>query len=134
MSSRLRPDICRYHLKFRILEVPILFEGVASSFYLQGVVLVCLLAYSKAVSWGRLSEVVLVLLGVFFSLLALVSSLRARAACALERVGRRPSLAVEVLSSSLAEGLVEVVLASLAEGVVRRPSLVEEGVVLTSRP
>ena len=90
MSNRLRPDICRHHLKFRILEVPILFEGVASSFYLQGVVLVCLLASLKAVSWGRLSEVVLVLPGVFSALLVLVSFLPARVACALEGVGCRP--------------------------------------------
>ena len=72
--------------------------------------------------------------GVFSALLVLVSFLRARVACALEAVAHRPSLVVEVLSSWLVEGLVEVVLASLAEGVVRRPSLVEEGVVLTSRP
>ena len=73
MSNRLHPDICRLHLKFRILEDPILFEGVAFSFYLQGVVLVCLLASLKAVSWARLWEVVLVLLGVFFSLFVLDS-------------------------------------------------------------
>ena len=79
--------------------------------------------------------------GVFSALLALVSFQGVRGAypwervsCALEVVVRCPSSAEEVLSSSLAEGLVEEVLASLAEVVVRRPSLVEEGVVLTSRP
>tara|TARA_B100001939_G_C16858288_1_gene580629 strand:- start:60 stop:323 length:264 start_codon:yes stop_codon:yes gene_type:complete len=79
-------------------------------------------------------EVDRALQGVFSALLVLVSFLRARVACALEVVVRRPSLVVEALSSSLAEGLVEEVLASLAEAVVRRPSLVEEAVVLTSRP
>ena len=79
-------------------------------------------------------EVVRALQRVFSALLVLVSLLRARVACALEVVVHRPSLAVEALSSSLEEALVEVVLASLAEAVVRRPSLVEEGVVLTSRP
>ena len=79
-------------------------------------------------------EAVRALRGVFCALLAPVSFQEVRVACALEVVARRPSLVVEVFSSSLAEALVEVVLASLAEGVVRRPSLVEEGVVLTSRP
>ena len=79
--------------------------------------------------------------GVFSALLALVSfqGVRGaypweRASCALEAVVRCPSLVEGVLSSSLAEGLVEEVLASLAEVVVRRPSVVEEGVVLPSRP
>ena len=93
---------------------------------------------------------------VFCGLLGLVSFLRALVSYAfLEVVWHCPSLAEEGLSfslegglveeelASLAEeglsfslegGLVEEELASLAEVVVRRPSLVEEVVVLTSRP
>ena len=85
---------------------------------------------------------------VFCGLLGLVSFLRALVSYAfLEVVWHCPSLAEEGLSFSLEGGLVEEELASLAEeglsfsleggqaeGVVRRPSLVEEEVVLTSRP
>ena len=76
--------------------------------------------------WARPLEAVRALQGVFSALLVLVSFLPARVSCALVVLARRPSLVEEVLSSSLAEALVE--------GVVRRPSLVVEGVVLTSRP
>ena len=73
--------------------------------------------------------------GVFSAPLVLVSFLLAWVAYALEVVVRRPSLVAGALSSSLVEGLGEGVLASLAEVVVvRHPSLVEEVVVLTSRP
>ena len=83
----------------------------------------------------RPSEVVRVLPEVFCGLLGLVSFLRALVSYAfLEVVWHCPSLAEEGLSFSLEGGLVEEGLASLAEVVVRRPSLVEEVVVLTSRP
>ena len=96
----------------------------------------------------RPSEVVHVLPEVFCDLFGLVSFLRALVSYAfLEVVWHYPSLAEEGLSFSLEGGLVEEELASLVEEglsfslegglvevVVRRPSLVEEVVVLTSRP
>jgi len=92
----------------------------------------------------RPSKVVRVLPEVFCGLLGLVSFLRALVSYAfLEVVWHCPSLAEEGLSFSLEGGLVEEGLASLVEEglaslveevVVRRPSLVEEVVVLTSRP
>jgi hypothetical protein len=83
----------------------------------------------------RPSGVVRVLPEVFCGLLGLVSFLRALVSYALlEGVWRRPSLVEEVISFLLEGGLVEEGFASLEEEVVRRPSLGEEEVVLTSRP